>query len=189
MAPRLAGFFALIGTCACVTQGATTATNAGEPAAEGATQRVLAREVRVAAPPERVFAAWTTEEGTRTFFAPAARIEPRVGGPYEIYFAPEAPEGSRGCDTCRVLELDPPRRLAFSWIFPPSLPSIRSEETRVEVTLTPERDGTRVLLTQTGWRSGEDWDEGYAYFDRAWALVLSRLAQSFEAGPIDWSQP
>lgn len=172
-----------LGLSACATGAAT---EAKPPTA--APERVLAREVFVPAPPERVFAAWTTVEGVRTFFAPDARVEPRAGGPYEIWFMPEAPAGSRGCDTCRVLEVEPPRHLAFSWIFPPSLPSIRSEETRVDVTLAPERNGTRVRLEQTGWKSGEDWDRGYAYFDRAWALVLTRLARSFESGPIDWSQ-
>lgn len=161
---------------------------AAEAPATAADERVLAREVFVPAPPERVFEAWTTDAGVRTFFAPASRVQATPGGPYEIWFMPEAPEGSRGCDGCRVLEARAPDRLAFSWIFPPSLPSIRSEETRVDVTLTPERDGTRVRLEQTGWRQGEDWDRGYAYFDRAWALVLSRLAESFASGPIDWSK-
>jgi uncharacterized protein YndB with AHSA1/START domain len=167
---------------------AACATVPGPEPKAGDTSRVLAHEVFVPAPPERVFAAWTTEEGVRTFFAPAARIEATPGGAYEPLFDPGAPAGSRGCEGCRVLAVDPPRHLAVTWTFPPSLPSIRGQETRVDVTFTPERGGTRVFLAQTGWRPGEAWDRGYAYFDHAWALVLSRLARSFEAGPIDWSK-
>lgn len=166
------------------------ATTGGAPSADATAtkERVLIQEVFVPAPPERVFEAWTTEEGIATFFAPAARVEAKAGGPYEIWFMPDAPEGSRGCDGCRVLEARAPTHLAFTWAFPPSMASIRGQETRVDVKLSPEGDGTRVRLEQTGWKPGEDWDRGYAYFDRAWALVLSRLAQSFESGPIDWSK-
>jgi hypothetical protein len=34
---------------------------------------------------------------------------------------------------------------------------------------------------QLGWRDGEDWDAGYAYFDAAWDHVLQRLEDSFDA--------
>lgn len=166
---------------------AACATPAERPA-PAAPERVLAHEVFVPAAPEQVFAAWTTEEGARTFLAPEARIEARPGGAFEPYFDPGAPAGSRGCEGCRVLAVDPPRHLAFTWTFPPSLPAIRGQETRVDVALAPERDGTRVTLTQTGWKAGEDWDRGYAYFDHAWAVVLSRLARRFESGPLDWSK-
>jgi len=37
---------------------------------------------------------------------------------------------------------------------------------------------------------GADWDKAYEYFDHAWgAVVLPRLRQRFEKGPLDWSAP
>jgi uncharacterized protein YndB with AHSA1/START domain len=152
--------------------------------------RELRKEIEVAGSAAEVWAAWTTSAGVVEFFAPQAWIEPRVGGAYELYFLAEAPEGSRGSEGCRFLELEPERRLVVSWNFPPSIPAIRHEQTRVEIALDPVGDrATRVRMTQTGWREGDDWDQGYAYFDRAWGLVLARLARRFERGPIDWADP
>jgi uncharacterized protein YndB with AHSA1/START domain len=153
-------------------------------------ERELRKEVDVAAPAVGVWRAWTTTDGVVAFFAPEALIEPREGGAFELYFMTEAPAGSRGSEGCRFVELEPPRRFVVSWNFPPSLPAIRDEQTRVEIALEPRGDhATRVRLLQTGWREGDDWDKGFAYFDRAWGFVLARLARSFEHGPIDWSDP
>lgn len=149
--------------------------------------RVLEKEVLVPAPRERVWEAWTTQDGVKTWFAPLADVEPRPGGAYEIYFL-DAPLGSRGSEGCVVLSTEPFERFSFSWNFPPHMPSIRNARTRVDVRFAPTAaGGTRVTVRQTGWRSGEDWDQGYAYFDRAWGVVLDRLRRRFAEGPIDWS--
>ncbi|HOX44143.1 MAG TPA: DUF6265 family protein [Myxococcota bacterium] len=151
--------------------------------------RAVRKRIEVAAPAGAVREAWSTEAGVRTFLAPAAKVEARAGGAFELYFAPEAEAGTRGSEGCVFLELAP-ARLAFTWNFPPSLPAIRGERTLVEVrleALAPER--TRVWLDQRGFEPGADWEAGQAYFERAWGLVLARLAQRFEAGPVDWSAP
>lgn len=162
-----------------------------EPSQEGQfTDRVVAAAVEVAAPPAEVFARWTTEDGVRTFFAPDAQLEPAPGGAYQLYFDPAAPEGSRGSEGCIIVELVPDRRLVVTWNFPPSLPTLRDGRTLVTVELEPLDGGrTRVTLRQVGFRRGAEWDEGFAYFERAWNLVLERLAASFVQGPIDWSAP
>ena len=150
--------------------------------------RTLRKEVVVPAVPEAVWEAWTTSEGARAFFAPEAAIEARPGGAFELWFDPAQEPGLRGSEGCKVLEAEAPAHLAFTWNFPPSIPSVRGERTRVDVLLTPEAGGTRVTLSQTGWRDGPDWDKGWAYFDRAWGVVLERLARRFTEGPADWSR-
>jgi hypothetical protein len=44
-------------------------------------------------------------------------------------------------------------------------------------------------LVQTDWQSGPAWEKGYAYFDKAWDVVMARLKRRFEMGPIDWENP
>lgn len=152
----------------------------------------LWRETVVKAPPEAVWDTWTTPDGIRTFFAPGARIEQKVDGAYEVYFFPEAPEGSKGSEGCTLLEMDAPRHLAFSWNFPPVFPSLRAagEHTRVTVDLAPAGEGaTRVTLRQEGWKPGDDWQKARAYFGRAWEVVLNRLKRRFETGPVNWLDP
>ncbi len=130
----------------------------------------LHKEVRVTAPIKEVWDAWTTESGVATFFAPESKIELRPGGPYEIYFVPDAPEGLKGGEGNTILEFHPPVKLVFTWSFPPSIPELRNSgaQTTVTVTLEEESAGsTKVTLIQSEWKSGQEWDKGYAYFDRA----------------------
>lgn len=130
------------------------------------TRHILA-EIDVEAPIERVWEAWTTAAGARTFFAPATRVEARPGGAYEMLFDPDAAPGSRGSEGAVILALQPPRMLSFTWNAPPELASVRGQATHVTVRLTPVGEvRTHVTLTHDGWGEGGEWDEAYRYFDR-----------------------
>ncbi|HSP76957.1 MAG TPA: SRPBCC domain-containing protein, partial [Myxococcaceae bacterium] len=156
------------------------------PAARSeATPRVLSKGVEVKAARAEVWRAFTTTEGARTFLAPDARIELRLGGAYELYFAPEAPVGSRGCDGCRVLSWVPEEMVSFTWSAPPSLPETRWQRTFVVVRLDDAGEGrTRVRLTHGGWKEGAEWEKTYAYFDKAWDFVLGNLKKGLESGKV-----
>jgi uncharacterized protein YndB with AHSA1/START domain/uncharacterized protein YciI len=146
----------------------------------GTSDRTIEKTTIVAAPVEKVWWAWTTADGIKSFLAPDAKIELRVGGAYEIYFVPSAPEGSRGSEGCQVLAYLPREMLAFSWSAPPSMPAVRKMFTQVVVAFEPlDADRTRVRLVHHGWGSGPKWDQAYAYFDKAWAGVLGALSQHF----------
>lgn len=142
----------------------------------------------IPAPLEDVWQAWTTEEGARTFFAPACRIDLRPGGAYEMYFDLEAAEGLRGGEGCEVLAFEELAILSFSWNAPPELPRIREHHTHVTVyfeALAGNR--TRVTLLHDGWGSGKDWQRDREYFQRAWGqVVLPRLKNRFIIGPVNW---
>jgi uncharacterized protein YndB with AHSA1/START domain len=124
-----------------------------------------------------------------SFFSPAARIEPRVDGAYEIFFNPSAPPGSRGGDGLRVVVFEPNKRLAFTWNAPPDQSYVRAQRTIVYVDLEPVAgDKTRLTFTHRGWGRGPEWDRAYDYFDNAWrTFVLPHLQYRITHGPIDWS--
>jgi uncharacterized protein YndB with AHSA1/START domain len=150
----------------------------------------LRKEVIVAAPASEVWNAWTTNAGAQTFFAPRTNIELARGGPFEIYFAPDAPPGQRGAEGLHVLAYVPGEMLAFEWSAPPTFPEIRKQgaTTFVVVRLTPiDARKTRVVMHHLGWGQGGDWDKVYAYFDKAWDFVLGNLQKRFADGrPIDF---
>jgi uncharacterized protein YndB with AHSA1/START domain len=152
-------------------------------------ERAISGEVVVDAPIEDVWAAWTTEQGIKSFFAPACNVELRPDGPYEIFFIPDAEPGMRGADDMRVLAFQRPAMLSFTWNAPPSLPNVRGQRTHVVVRLSTAGDRrTRVRLTHDGWGEGGEWDRAFEYFDRAWNdVVLPRLTERFRSGPVDWS--
>jgi uncharacterized protein YndB with AHSA1/START domain/uncharacterized protein YciI len=140
------------------------------------TERMIRKEVVVAAPVADVWRSWTTRAGIRSFFGRDAWVELRVGGAYEVYFVPDAPAGSRGSEGCRVLAYVPEEMLAFSWSAPPSMPEMRSEQTQVVVRLAPVGErSTRVSLVHLGWGQGAQGDKAYAYFEKAWSHVLGQL--------------
>ena len=153
-----------------------------------AAERAIDKSVEVPATLDEAWAAWTTREGIITFFAPDAKIEPRVGGAFQIYMDPLAQPGLKGADDMRFMALQPKKMISFDWNAPPSLPEARAQRSFVVVRFEPVADRlTRVSLHHTGWGSGGEWDKAYAYFDRAWGGVLANLKKRFEQGPQDWT--
>jgi uncharacterized protein YndB with AHSA1/START domain len=154
-----------------------------------ATERALEKHVIVKASVDAVWNAWTTTEGVKSFFAPDARVEARPGGPFEIYINPYAQPGMKGADDMRVLAVQDRRMISFTWNAPPSLPEARRQRTVVIVRMKPAGEGeTEVTLTHLGWGDGGEWDQAYAYFDKAWDNVLPNLQKRFVSGPVDWTE-
>src|SRR5690349_4519912 len=96
-----------------------------------AAERAIDQEVVVAAKVDAVYRAWTTTEGIKTFFAPDAKVELAVDGPFEVYINPYAPPGMKGADNMRVIGFQQDRMLSFTWNAPPSLPEARKQRTVV----------------------------------------------------------
>ncbi len=154
-----------------------------------AVERSLDKQIEIAATLDQAWDAWTTREGITSFFAPDAKIEPRVGGAFQIYIDPLGEPGSKGADDMRFMALQPKKMLSFDWNAPPSLPQARAQRTFVVLRFEPLTDkNTRITLHHTGWGDGDEWDKAYAYFDRAWGGVLGNLKKRFEAGPQDWTE-
>jgi len=152
--------------------------------------RVIRKHLIVSAAAREVWTTWTTREGVRTFFAPEANVDLRIGGPYEMLFDADAPVGSQGGEGLRILSYLPQEMLSFEWNAPAAYPAVRQEKTWVIVQLQPLGAGsTGVALTHLGWQKSREWDQVYDYFVRAWEVVLGRLQYRFSVGPIDWSDP
>ena len=109
--------------------------------------------LRVDAPPERTFAAFTTEIGEwwrpNDLFRFTSRRDTRLA------FEPEPPEHlvEIGTDGERfvigpVSEWDPPRRLAFGWR---QAGFADEQSTEVSVHFDPVETGTRVIVEHVGW--------------------------------------
>ena len=153
--------------------------------------RTILGEVVVDADANEVWDAWTTEEGIKSFFAPGCNVDLKVGGLYEIFFAPDNPPGQRGGDGMRLLAVEPGSMLSFTWNAPLHLPNVRKQRTHVVIRFADAGDGrTKVTLRHDGWGEGEEWDRAFEYFEEAWNdAVLPRLVYRFSVGPVDWDNP
>ncbi len=169
----------------------STLSDSETPTGRPGAGRVIRLEATVAAPPAAVFDLFTTREGVRRFFAPEARIDPKVGGRYEIIFAPESdPEGKTfGTAGARIRVFEPGRRLAFDWKGRPDMPDMNSMplKTWVEIdfeSIPSEPGVTHIRFAHYGFETGGTWDAAFAYFgEQAWPLVLRRLEGLFATKP------
>jgi uncharacterized protein YndB with AHSA1/START domain len=152
-------------------------------------KRQICISILVPADVESVWQAWTTEDGVRSFFAPAASIDLRINGRYDIFFNPAGLPGERGAENQFILALEKPFFFSFTWNAPPSMPLVRSQHTTVSIYLEsqgPKR--TLVTVVHNGWGQGEHWDEAFEYFEYAWgSVVLPQLVRRFQSGPIQWA--
>jgi uncharacterized protein YndB with AHSA1/START domain len=101
---------------------------------------VIERELRIAARPETVFAFWTEPQRIVEWMGRTASFEPRPGGAFRLDY--------NGTDIARgeVLEIDPPRRLVLTWGWEAPGDATPPGASRVEVTLTPDGEGTLLHL-------------------------------------------
>jgi len=132
-------------------------------------------------PVDKIWWQWTTHEGLKTFFGYDNNIVLEPGGPYEIYFNEEKPEGFKGSEGCKVISFSPNKMLAFTWNSPPQFtgPRRSSSKTTVEIALKAiSENQTEVTISHTNWPKEADWDEVFEYFDTAWDIVLNNLSRS-----------
>lgn len=139
-------------------------------------------EALVSEPLDAAWTRWTTSAGLATFFGEKQNFELRPGGPFEIFFSMQAPEGQRGSEGCTVLSLEPQRMLSFSWNAPPKFPAQRAERTWVVVNFAAEGAGmTRIRVMHQGWAEhiakapaeADNWRQVRGYFTAAWPKVLA----------------
>ena len=157
------------------------------PLACMAQERAINEKITVKANIEEVWKAWTTTDGIKSFFAPDAKVELRIDGPFEIYMNPFAEVGMKGADDMRIIGFQEKKMLSFTWNAPPSLPEARKQRTVVIVRFISRGDVlTDVTLHHIGWGEGGEWDKAYDYFAKAWPNVMKNLKKRFDDGPVDW---
>lgn len=144
-------------------------------------ERMIRKSTIVDCPPDIAWARWTTHQGLKTFFGQDNQMELSIGGPFEIYFSMDAPAGCRGSEGCKVISYLPRKMLSFTWNAPPQFPEIRNGDyhTWVVVHFKELSSGqTEIELHHLGWLEGEDWQQVYQYFDKAWGYVLNWFEDS-----------
>lgn len=124
----------------------------------------ITREIRVLARPETIFALLTEASKMVTWKGALADLDPRPGGIYRVQF------NSRDVVRGRYVEVVPYRRVVFTWGWEGGGPVPPGSST-VEITLTPDGDGTVVRLVHRD--LPEDARDKHA---RGWELYLNRLA-------------
>jgi glutathione S-transferase len=137
-------------------------------------------EVRrtIRAPRQRVFDAWTKAEELKAWHAPGpltvslAEIDLRPGGAYRIHMV--APTGEEHRVTGTYREVDPPRRVVYTWQW-----ETGTDQTVTTVSLDFVERGaeTEVILRHEGFSR----DEARASHEHGWTAIMDKLAAHFAA--------
>jgi uncharacterized protein YndB with AHSA1/START domain len=104
---------------------------------------VAEHEIRVAARPETVFAHFTDPAKMVLWMGTEATLDPRPGGTCRINVNGVAPILGE------YIEVDPYDRIVFTWGWEQRWFDMPPKSSEVEVTFTPDGDGTLVKLTHT----------------------------------------
>ena len=104
----------------------------------------LIREIFIDARPEDVFPYLVEADKYLTWMGVSAELDPRPGGIFQV-----DPNG-RDVILGQFLEVDPPRRVVFTWGWKDPAHPVPAGSTRVEIELRPQGSGTLLRLTHTG---------------------------------------
>jgi uncharacterized protein YndB with AHSA1/START domain len=115
-----------------------------EPMTATAETGSIERELTIAARPETVFPFFVDPERIVRWMGRTAELDATPGGIFRIDY--------NGTDIARgeFVEVDPPRRVVFTWGWEAPDDATPPGASTVEVTLTPDGDGTRVHLRHSG---------------------------------------
>ncbi len=139
----------------------------------------IEREIVVAAPAERLWEVLTRPEHIgRWFEGMDVELDLRPGGMMVLT------SQEFGKFQAIVDQVEPPRLFAYRWARHPDTPVSEGTATRVEFTLTPQGDGTRVRVAESGFASTDAVKVDQARHAEAnsqgWRQVLGSLQRYVE---------
>ena len=123
--------------------------------------------------PQKVWRALTDPELLAQWLLPAIGLRLQSGAPFTFKTQPYP--GWDGTVQCKFLEIEPHRKLSYSWIVGDMLDTI------VTFTLTPTASGTRLSLVQSGFKPDQKQNFGGARY--GWKMMGGKLVDLLERIP------
>ena len=130
----------------------------------------LAFEFDLRHPPEKVWRALTEPALLAEWLLPVVELKLAPGEEFILKTQPQP--GWDGTVNCRFVEIEPLRKLKYTWVVGDFL------DTVVTFTLTPTPTGTRVLLVQSGFRPDQKQNWGGARY--GWKMMGGKLETLLE---------
>jgi uncharacterized protein YndB with AHSA1/START domain len=135
------------------------------------TTTAVEREIEIAAKPETVWELLVDPEKAVRWMGQTASFDPRPGGRYRVDVIPGHTAAGE------FVELDPPRRLVFTWGWETESP-VRPGSTTIEFELVPNGEGTLLRFSHRDLPDAE----AAASHAHGWDHYLPRLAEVAAGG-------
>ena len=126
----------------------------------------IAFEFDLRHPPEKVWRALTDPELLAEWLLPVLDLELEPGAAFTFRTQPHP--GWDGTVNCRFLEIEPRRKLSYTWVV-----GDMTLDTVVTFTLTPTASGTRLSLVQSGFKPDQKQNFGGARY--GWNMMGGKL--------------
>jgi uncharacterized protein YndB with AHSA1/START domain len=114
--------------------------------------------------PEKVWRALTDPALLAEWLLPVVGLELERGAAFTFKAQPQP--GWDGVVNCRILEIDPHRKIRYAWV-------VGGMDTVVTFTLTPTASGTRMTLVQSGFKPDQKQNFGGARY--GWRRMGEKL--------------
>lgn len=133
-------------------------------------------QVTVPLPIPMIFSGFVEPAHLSHWLCHSAKVEGRVGAPYELEFTDDPPFTSKGVVTHFTQDLD----IGFTWQAPPPFTGLLTGSdgalsTHVYVRLQESPEGIDVTLEHAGWKSGDAWEEARSWHFHLWDERLHRF--------------
>ena len=123
--------------------------------------------------PEKVWRALTDPALLAEWLLPVIGFQLEPGAEF-MFKAPQAYPGWDGTVSCRMLEIEPNRKLSYTWTVP-------FLETVAMFSLTPTALGTRLSIVQSGFKPEQKRELGGARY--GWKMMGGKLVDLLERIP------
>jgi uncharacterized protein YndB with AHSA1/START domain len=124
----------------------------------------IAFEIDLPHKPEKVWRALTDPDLLREWLLPVIGLELTPGA--EFTFKTQPYPGWDGTVNCRFIEIEPLRKLRYTWTVP-------FLDTVVTFTLTPTASGTQLTIVQSGFNAEQKRESGGARY--GWKMMGGKL--------------
>lgn len=137
-----------------------------EQVSKATTDSTLSLEIDLPHAPSKVWRALTEPELLAQWLLPVFDLRLEKGA--EFMFRTQAYPGWDGTVNCRFTEIDPGRKLSYTWTVP-------FLDTVVTFTLVPVESGTRLSIVQSGFKPEQRREFGGARY--GWKMMAEKLEQ------------
>lgn len=138
----------------------------------------IEREMEIAATPATVFEVITSPDHLKNWWPDEAELEPVPGAIGHLVFG-DGTDPRAHVPEITVVDARPPTHFSFRWVYPEGEAAVRGNSLLVEFDLTPTEAGTRLRMTETGFRE-HGWEAAvleaeYRDHCHGWDHFLPRL--------------
>ncbi len=144
--------------------------------------RIIHHKITLDCGPSEVFEWFIEKDRLVRWLAADVRIEPWLGGRYELFWDLENPAANSTLD-CRITAIEPGRMLAFDWKGPVQFAEFMNTAdplTHVTVVFFSVNNiSTELHLIHTGWGGSDQWEAARQWFEQVWANALDKLQLLF----------